>query len=81
MSRPDRPRLGISRLPLLVLRAGVTLLLAACATSNPPPLPDLGRTEADSMMTPAQQQKAIAEMARKQAEAEAKATKQIEQTR
>jgi hypothetical protein len=59
-----------------------SLVLNGCASgANPPPLPDLKRAEVDGMLTPAQQQQAIAEIARKKAEEDAKALKQIEKTR
>jgi hypothetical protein len=59
----------------------LTAVLAGCAQSISTPLPDLNRPEADGMLMPAQQKKAIEELAQKRAEAEAQAIKQIEQTR
>lgn len=50
-------------------------------TPNATPLPDLKRTSTDGMMQPAQQQKAIADMAAKKAEQEAQAIKAIEKSR
>ena len=73
---------------LLVVLAAFTLVCSGCAantplplTPNAMPLPDLKRTSTDGMMQPAQQQKAIAEMAAKKAEQEAQAVKTIEKSR
>jgi len=58
-----------------------TLVLPGCAASSQTPLPELKPAAADSMLPPAQQQKAIAEIAKKRAEQEQQAVKKIEQTR
>ncbi len=64
------------------LFASVILALGACAQAgSPTPLPDLKRTSVDGMLTPAQQQQQIAEIARRKAEQEAAAVKTIEKTR
>jgi hypothetical protein len=55
--------------------------MTACAQPSMTTLPELKRTEADGMLTPAQQQQAIAELARKKAAEEAAAVKQIEKSR
>jgi hypothetical protein len=65
---------------IAALTVGVAALLGACA-SNAPPLPDLKRPEVDGMMTPAQQQQAIADLARKKDAEQVQATKAIEKTR
>jgi ABC-type uncharacterized transport system auxiliary subunit len=78
MDLPPLPRLRISAISAILLFAA---MLAGCAQSIPTQLPDLKRPEADGMLVPAQQKKAIEEMAQKRAEAEAQAVKQIEQTR
>jgi hypothetical protein len=75
---PPLPRTMTSISPAILL---LTAVLAGCAQSIPTPLPDLNRPEADGMLMPAQQKKAIEELAQKRAEAEAQAIKQIEQTR
>ena len=66
---------------VLGLALWVGLALGGCASSSSTTLPDLKRQEADSLLTPAQQQKAIADLARKKAEEEAEALKKIQQSR
>lgn len=66
---------------MLGLALWVGLVLGGCASSSSTTLPDLKRQEADSLLTPAQQQKAIADLARKKAEEEAEALKKIQQSR
>ncbi len=61
-----------------MLAGTASVLLAACAQSLAPPLPDLTRTSSDSMMTPAQQQKAIQDLSAKKSTEEAEALKKIE---
>ena len=63
------------------LLCGAALGMSACAQSNPPPLPDLKPASPDAMMTPAQQHKAIEEMAAKKSAEEADALKKIQETR
>ena len=58
-----------------------SLVISGCASTNTTPLPDLKRPDADSLLTPAQQQKAIQDLARKKAEEEASALKKIQQSR
>ena len=72
------PRRRTSIAPAFLL---LVIALTGCAQSIPTPLPDLKRPEADGMLVPAQQKKAIEEIAQKKAEAEAQAVKQIEQSR
>lgn len=62
----------------LVLAGAAALVLSACAQSLAPPLPDLTRTSADSLLTPAQQQKAIQDLSAKKSAEEADAAKKIE---
>jgi hypothetical protein len=78
MDFPPLPHSGTSIASAILLLAA---LLSGCAQSIPTPLPDLKRPEADGMLAPAQQKKAIEDLALKKAEAEAQAVKQIEQTR
>ena len=59
----------------------LALMLASCMQSSQTALPELKRTEVDGMLTPAQQQQAISELARKKAADEAAAVKQIEKSR
>lgn len=62
--------------------AGVlAVTLGACAASSTTPLPELAPAAAGSMLPPAQQQKAIEDLAKKKAEQEQLAVKKIEQTR
>lgn len=67
-----------SRLSRLTLAAAAPIALSACAQSIAPPLPDLTRTSADSLMTPAQQQKAIQDLSAKKSAEETEALKKIE---
>ena len=55
--------------------------LTGCAQQNATPLPDLKPRAVDGMLVPAQQQKAINDLARSKAEAQAQAVKQIENSR
>jgi hypothetical protein len=65
-----------------VLLAGLAFSVTGCAQQQSSvPFPDLTRTSVDGMLTPAQQQAQIAEIARKKAEEEAKALKQIQGSR
>ena len=57
------------------------MALAGCAQNISTPLPDLKRTSTDGMLILAQQKQAMEEMARKKAEEEAQAVKQIEKSR
>ena len=59
----------------------VALALSGCVPSSSTPLPDLKPVAADSMLKPAQQQQAIQDLARKKADEEAQAVKQIEKQR
>ncbi len=65
----------------LIALCALSLTLAACTQSSTTQLPELKRTEADGMLTPAQQQQAIADLARKKSAEEAAAVKQIEKSR
>jgi len=65
----------------LLAAAAAVMALAGCAQSAAPPLPDLTRTTTDSMMTPAQQQKAIQDLAAKKATEETDALNQIKGSR
>lgn len=55
--------------------------MAACAQSSSPPLPDLKPAAADGLMSPAQQQKAIQDLAAKKSAEETEALKKIQQSR
>lgn len=55
--------------------------LAGCAQPILTPLPDLKRPVSDGVLVPAEQKKAIDELAQKRAEAEAQAVKQIQNSR
>jgi hypothetical protein len=59
----------------------VALSMTACAASSTTPLPELKRPEADRLLTPAQQQQAIQDLARKKTDEEAAAMKKIQQSR
>jgi predicted small lipoprotein YifL len=65
----------------LVVAIFVMFALSGCASPNPTQLPDLQQPAADGMLKPDQQQKAIDDLARKKAEEQAKAVRQIERQR
>jgi type IV pilus biogenesis protein CpaD/CtpE len=68
----------ILRIALLGIAAA---LLTGCAESLPtPPLPDFGRIK-EKVLTPAEQEKAIKDMANTQQKQEAQAVKTIETTK
>jgi uncharacterized membrane protein len=75
-SPSPRRRASIAPVILIIMTA-----LTGCAQSIPTALPDLKRPDADGMLVPAQQKKAIEELAQKKAETEAQAVKQIENSR
>lgn len=77
----DLPPLPQPRTSVISAMLLLAAMLAGCAQSISTPLPDLKRPEADGMLVPAQQKKAIEDLAQKRTEAEAQAVKQIEQTR
>ena len=56
-------------------------VLGGCTQTISTPLPDLKRSDAGGTLAPAQQQKAIEDLAKKRAEAEAQAVKEIEAKR
>jgi hypothetical protein len=74
-------RMSNSRMIALTTCFLAGLAIGGCAQSSSTVLPDLKRSDTKDMLTPAQQQQAIAELARKKAEQEAKALKDIQSTR
>ena len=77
-ARPQR----LGKLGVVIMCLMVPGGLGGCAPgANAPALPDMKQPQVDGMMTPAQQQQEIAEMARKKADQDAKAQQQIQQTR
>lgn len=77
----DRPYLLLQMRRQTVTAAvafALTFAVGGCTQSLAPPLPDLTRTSNDSLMTPAQQQKAIQDLSAKKGTEEAEALKKIE---
>jgi hypothetical protein len=65
----------------LTLSILMVAALSGCAQTNLTPLPDLTPVNAPKAPTPAQQQQAIQDLATKKAEQEAKALKEIQNSR
>ena len=73
-----RPAPGVI---IVISSCALALMAGACAQSSQTQLPELKRSETDGMLTPAQQQQAIADLGRKKAADESAAVKQIEKSR
>jgi hypothetical protein len=86
LGRTPLPRYRRLTGPSVRSKAVALIALAAasvggCAQDITTALPDLKRPDADSLLTPAQQQKAIDDLTRKRADEQASAVKQIERSR
>lgn len=75
-SHPPRRRTSLAPVFLVAVT-----LLGGCTQTISTPLPDLKRSDTGGILAPAQQQKAIDDLTKKKAEAEAQAVKQIEAKR